>query len=75
MLLGTAVTLLLRSMHILSYGWALAMLFLIIVGGMMQHFLYRNRNCDRVAWFQSGPPTQVASWHELGYSSGKTHPQ
>jgi uncharacterized membrane protein YhaH (DUF805 family) len=38
MLLGTAVTLLLTRLHILSYSWALVMLLLIIVAGMMQHF-------------------------------------
>ncbi len=49
MLLGTVVSLFLARRHILSYGWALLLLLLIVVAGMLQHFSYRGRNRDGAA--------------------------
>ena len=42
MLLGTAVTLTLNSAHLISHGWALVVLLLIIIAGTTQYFLSRN---------------------------------
>ena len=44
MLIGTSVTGLLGSMHVISYRWALVIMLLVMVAGLTQDFLSRNRN-------------------------------